>query len=137
MENFFEWKKEYNTGIKTIDDQHKTLLNLMCDLLQKIKEQNSDTRIGEIIKKLIDYTNLHFTTEEKYFDDFNYPDKEDHIEEHSIFINKINDLKNRHDNNELEVLFDLVDFLEDWFLSHVLNSDKKYVKCFLDNGIKQ
>ena len=38
-------------------------------------------------------------------------------------------------NNEIEISFELIDFLEDWWIYHLQNQDQKYVKCFKEHGL--
>lgn len=67
----FLWKKEFELGISSIDDQHKRLLeigNRINDLL--INHEEDDDNYDEIfmvIEELKDYTIYHFNTEEELF----------------------------------------------------------------------
>jgi hemerythrin len=36
----------------------------------------------------------------------------------------------------IDFAFDLIDFLEDWLINHLLDMDQKYKKCFHDHGLK-
>ena len=59
-----------------------------------------------------------------------------HIKEHNKFKGKIVELREKFKNNELEISFELIDFLEDWLLDHLMTQDQKYVKCFKEHGLK-
>ena len=37
---------------------------------------------------------------------------------------------------EIEFAFELVDFLEDWLINHLMIVDRKYIKCFHEHGLK-
>jgi len=39
--------------------------------------------------QLVNYGNFHFATEEKYFDEFNYEDTEEHKKRHQEFRDKL------------------------------------------------
>ncbi|MFC1608626.1 bacteriohemerythrin [Patescibacteria group bacterium] len=136
MEHDFTWKEEYSVQVAEIDDQHKQLINLIFQLFTAINERKTREKLESILNDLIDFSDLHFSTEEKYFEQFNYKDSEEHIEEHRNFTAKVLDLQKRYKNNEFEISLELIDFLEDWLLNHLIDLDGKYVKCFTSHGLK-
>ncbi len=134
-----QWDDIYNTGIKKIDKQHKKLISLLNKLLKLVKDEKilkESKELKTVLSELIDYTNYHFETEEKYFADFNYEDADDHIEKHHEFRGKIMKISQEYKNNELETSYDLIEFLEDWFIDHINGTDKRYVRLFKDKGVK-
>ena len=135
MSHAFEWKEEYSVQVKEIDDQHKKLMELISRLFDSINKHSTKDELSVILNELTEYTGYHFSTEEKYFKEFNYENTEEHIKEHNDFVEKVVDFKKRYINNEIEVSFELIDFLEDWLLGHLIESDQKYVECFKSNGL--
>lgn len=136
MKNYFEWSDEHSLGIQVIDDQHKKLIQIMHKLFTAINEQSTSEVIEEILNKLVEYTEYHFTTEEDFFRAFHYAEMEEHVNEHERFYEKIKTLQEKQEGNEIEVSFELMDFLEDWLLEHIQHLDKKYVACFKEHGVK-
>jgi hemerythrin-like metal-binding protein len=92
--------------------------------------------LGGILNELIEYAGYHFSTEEKYFILFNYEYADEHIGEHQKFVEKVTDLQKKYVDHEIEISFELIDFLEDWLLDHLLTTDQKYIKCFVSHGLK-
>ena len=45
-------------------------------------------------------------------------------------------LKEKYPEPTIDFAFELVDFLEDWLINHLMTVDQKYVKCFHDHGLK-
>jgi len=70
-----QWDAKYETGIKTIDDQHKELLRIIGNLSDLLTNaQNGDDIYDEmvsIISALTTYTVYHFKYEEDLFYKFN------------------------------------------------------------------
>ncbi len=95
--------------------------------------------IVAIIDRLIDYSRYHFSTEEKYFDKFNYKYADAHKEQHRIFIDKFVKIKEEivdHDDLCSIILSEEVFlYLIKWLLNHIAGSDKKFVKLFKENGL--
>ncbi|HAO52592.1 TPA: hemerythrin [Candidatus Magasanikbacteria bacterium] len=132
----FKWKEEYSMHVQEIDQQHKKMIGMISDLFDSINKKDTKEKLGGILDELIKYAGYHFATEEKYFVLFNYENTEEHINEHHKFTAKVLDLQKKYLNHEIEISFELIDFLEDWLLYHLLESDKKYIKCFTEHGLK-
>lgn len=130
-----EWKEEYSVNVKEIDNQHKDFVDLVNRLYTAINEKKIKENIEDIFEELIKFSKYHFSTEEKYFDKFNYEFKGFHKSEHNMFIEKILKLQKQYKDDEITISFELVDFLEDWFLGHLNMVDKQYSKFFNDNGL--
>ena len=136
MSHEFEWDEKYSVQVKEIDDQHKKLVDLIFQLFNSINKHSTKEELGGILEELIEYASYHFSTEEKYFNKFNYKNSAEHIEEHKQFVEKVSDLNKKYLNNEIEISFELIDYLEDWLLDHLVDSDQKYVECFKEKGLK-
>lgn len=130
-----EWKESYSVGIELIDEQHKHLFKLGNSALELIKSGSSLDKSKEIIQlidDLIQYTKFHFLSEESYMLKINFPLYNSHKEEHNAFIKKINSI----DTATLSVsqekqINDLVGFLLNWILTHILENDKLLTKAII------
>lgn len=127
--------QDVDVKVKELNEHHMSLVALFDKLHRAIISNKSHEQIGEILDQLIRYAEVHFAAEEKYFKQFNYADAESHILEHQKFRDKINELKSSFTDNELKAAINLVQYLEQWFFSHVAGSDKKYSATFNENGL--
>lgn len=130
-----EWKESYSVGIELIDNQHKHLFNLGNSALELIKSDSCIDKSQEIIQlidDLIQYTKFHFSSEESYMLKINFPLYNSHKEEHNTFIKKINsiDVTNLSVNQHKQIT-DLVSFLLNWILTHILENDKLLTKAII------
>ncbi len=130
------WSEDLSVGVKEIDEQHKIFLNILNELYVVLKKDNSDQEISSILKQLVSYTNFHFATEEKYLDKFNYEFSDEHKKEHQNLKIEVEKFQKRFDAEGLKILFDLLNFLKNWVVGHLIGHDKKYVNCFNENGLK-
>ncbi len=131
-----EWEDKYSVGVTEIDDQHKRMFVVINELLDAIHTNTPAEHLGNIIDSLVKYKIFHFATEEKYFKEFNYEETETHIAEHHKFNERLTALKEKYPEPTIDFAFELVDFLEDWLINHLMTVDQKYVKCFHDHGLK-
>jgi hemerythrin-like metal-binding protein len=126
-----EWKPEYEVGIKTVDDQHKHLIDLMNNLEGSKGHGNESKVIHDTFYELVDYTKYHFSEEEKFLESFEYDNLHVHKAQHKVLVKQIVDLLNELKNVEYEVGDKLTNMLKNWLIKHVLHHDKIYAKQYL------
>ena len=88
-----------------------------------------------IIRQLIDYSEIHFQTEEIYFDKFEFPEADSHKKEHADFIQKVSDFKDGIERSQLGISVDVMQFLSSWLKDHIMKTDKQYSSFFKENGL--
>jgi hemerythrin len=131
------WKEDYSVGVKEIDIQHHNFVSLMNKTYDAVYKNESKEKIVQILDELFSHAQNHFQTEERYFDKFNYPLKDEHKNVHNTLLGQIPSLKksiNESEDYAKEVL-KLIDFLENWLVEHMLIHDKKYSEFFNQNGL--
>jgi methyl-accepting chemotaxis protein/hemerythrin len=130
-----EWQSGYTVGVKEIDEQHKNFVKIMSELYRSLIAGDSEKSIVTTLEKLLNYSIYHFGTEEKYFKKYKYPYAKEHIKEHKSLIAKIAEFQESDSSDMSKLGFDILDYLEDWLVGHIMNSDKKYEKWFNDHGL--
>ena len=133
-----EWKGEYSVGVAELDTQHKTLIEIINHLAETVSHVSNEAEIRQIVADIVAYKNIHFATEEKYFKEFDYTEREEHERRHHEFSERIEELKQKHtaEGSAATLAFEIVDFLEDWFVQHLLRTDKRYTECFHQHGLE-
>lgn len=136
MTDYFQWKDNYELGIKEIDAQHQYFVSLINKLYNEILLGSAHKTLDETFVELINYAEEHFQTEERYFKEFSYIESEAHIDEHHHLKNSLTAMQTNFINQKNDMSFDLIDFLEDWLINHIETVDRRYVACFQENGVK-
>lgn len=128
----FQWKKEYETGIKTIDEQHQELFriaNKSYALLKNDMILDKYDRVVEILNELLDYCEYHFSTEEKYLLDIGYKKFVSHKAQHEGFIKKLRDINfDEIDEDQDKYLMGILEFFIKWITGHILSRDMDYAR---------
>jgi hemerythrin len=132
----FQWEEKYSVGIQSIDNQHKEIFNHLNELLQAMKEGKAENVTTKIILELAKYAKIHFQKEEFFFQRFNYPQADEHIREHQLFIEKVESFKTEFKSGRITLTFELLSFLKNWIDHHIMEVDKKYIECFQENGLR-
>ena len=131
---FFKWTKDLELGFKKIDEQHKQFIGIINRAYEA--KLDKDKKIGnEILNELIEFTRVHFTTEEKYFEKCNYSGAGEHIAEHIKLTEKVLRFKDNFDSGKCNC-GEFLEFLKEWVEKHLKTMDKKYVETLKECGVK-
>lgn len=133
---FFEWSNAMSVGIAEIDEQHKTLVDILNRLFHAVVQRESNEITIEILDTLVDYTKTHFGLEEKLLRDAGYDEAEfnAHQREHHAFIEKVGAAANKHLVEGKSVSFEIINFLKHWLQDHILVTDMKYATALKVTG---
>ncbi len=129
------WDKLFETGISEIDAQHKRLVDLINRVYDGFATSGTVVNLNQILTELTEYTKYHFRTEENYFEEFKYPDTDAHKTEHRKFVEKVQEFVDKVKTRKAVVNYEIINFLKDWLINHILDSDKKYIVLFKQNGL--
>lgn len=124
-----KWVSSYDTGHKVIDEQHKELVNIINNLYAVMLDDtaNKKNALLEAIKKCIDYTNFHFSEEEKIMDSTNYSKKDDHKSMHRQFVLQLIEHIKGFETWEPYSVYKFIHYLKDWLLEHIAYQDKIFI----------
>lgn len=125
------WDNSLITGISIIDAQHKVLINK----LNKLNITASTSRGSELnilLDELLEYTFYHFETEEDYFEEYDYEEKEAHLKEHDDFRKYLKKFLTEDIKDNSNLQNELLNFLKKWVEHHIKDVDMKYVDYLKD-----
>jgi hemerythrin-like metal-binding protein len=122
-------------NVKEIDEQHQKFIEILNNLYEHISTKKPRSELEDLYKKAVAFAALHFATEEKYFDKFHYEFAEEHKLEHAKLKKQVADFYKEFQENTRDITFDLIDFLENWLVEHLVLQDKKYTTCFNEHGL--
>ena len=124
-EALFNWSDTYNLGLEEIDEQHRSLLDLINKIWQSIVDRSDRDVVFVLVEELERYTLAHFAAEETFMRVTEYPDFPAHKIEHQNFVSRIADEKKRA-LQAGSLSLDLMHFLRDWLVEHILVCDRAY-----------
>jgi hemerythrin len=130
-----EWSESLETGIETVDTQHRWLVDAINALHDEVTKPTPDTEVVEqVLLGLVDYTYNHFIMEESLFQQHGYADETAHRAEHNRFTAKAAALLETHDRGELPA-DEAMAFLKDWLTHHIMKVDMAYVPFLKGKGV--
>ena len=133
---YIKWNNRYCTGIPIIDEEQKKLIGILNKVIHAKEHSDNKEGIEEVLEEMTKYALEHFKTEEAYMKEFNYPEYHCHSEEHYGFITDTNAYFDRVVNGDCHISNELIEYLKWWLVNHIQATDKKYIDCFKENGLK-
>lgn len=88
------------TGDKMIDSQHKELIDKINDLLKSCELSTGKVAAIQTLGYLGDYTEYHFTAEERLQEEIHYPGLAEHKKKHDELRQVVDDLHNMLEEEE-------------------------------------
>jgi len=125
---FMSWSDSLSVHNETVDSEHKELIRLINLLSDAIQQGKSKSVMSSVLDDLINYTDYHFSDEEKLFMPSDYPYKDAHIKQHQGFVKKIQDLKEAYSSGQAVLGTETLAFLKDWLLNHIKGTDQGYAR---------
>lgn len=123
----YEMKPEYYTGIELIDREHKELFRIADEAYQVLKDDFISDKFDHIVNIIVglkNYAIKHFADEEEYMRSIQYKKLLSHKVEHEDFIDKLQSINfEQMDRNQTGTLVELLEFLNDWLVHHILEKD--------------
>lgn len=124
-----------SVGVEVFDSQHQKIIKMINDLADSIEHHHGDEGVDTALREMIEYTMFHFTAEEAQFKTLGYPDVKGHVKQHEYFIRKVEKFVADFDNNKPVLSGDLIFFLRDWWLNHIMSEDMLYSSFFNERGV--
>jgi len=122
----FTWDNKYSVNNEELDNHHKALFDILNRLYFSCFEENENITLNSIYEELVSYINYHFSAEEQYMRSRGYSDTDRHIVAHNMFKERILLLQKDMNLNNIVVTKELIVYLGNWLLNHVLVEDIKY-----------
>ena len=122
----FQWTSKLETGIPSVDNQHKKLVDCINQLHDAMKQQQGAQKVQEILDFLVSYTITHFKDEEALMAKKNYPDLAAHKMVHEKFVREVQKMRDDFKAGR-NLTLELSQALTDWLKNHIMGTDMKYV----------
>ena len=130
---FTEWTEKYSVGNTLVDAYHHIFFQMVTEYRAALLEQFPPA-MDDRIAFLVDYTLMHFESEEKLMQNAGYPDLEAHKEQHNLFREKMLDLQKRYrEDNKAVSAEEVLYLIQDWFTHHILGTDMEFKPYLQDS----
>ena len=134
-----KWTDKLSCGIKLIDEQHKSLVDLVNEMFNHVTGNYVQEKdyFNRVIQKVVRYIKTHFASEEQIMLAVKFSGYTEHKEEHDNFVLAVVENICDYNAGRRFTLSSFTRFLKDWILSHIALVDKQYVEYLKRIAIRE
>lgn len=129
------WNHARTVGVKAMDDQHAILMDTLNDIRLALVRGRGRDQVSEALNRLIEFTRMHFASEEQLLEKHAFPGAAEHRDAHQKLLGQLEEaaLRAQH-NGELHLRSTLL-FLHGWYTNHIEQLDRPYGEWLNAHGI--
>ena len=110
-------------GEQTIDAEHDLQMQLLDSLIQTVERGSDFASIKHVLEQFIEFSDMHFLSEQLVMRLHGYPAYETHLEEHTRLMKKVREIRENVMHGEKLPSLQMVHELRDWLLTHIATED--------------
>jgi hemerythrin len=114
------------TGEKSIDAEHELQMQLLDTLSQSLANGGDFSPTRHILEQFIEFSDMHFLSEQLIMRLNSYPAYEAHLEEHTRLMKKVREIRERILHGENVPSLQLLLEMRDWLLHHIATYDAAF-----------
>ncbi len=130
------WDESFSVSVEEMDEQHRQIINMVNKLIDMKDVKVDSETISETLTKMTEYASKHFDKEEKYMIEYDYPYYSEQKEQHRQFRNRAANYCLDTMAYKTTIPMEILDYLKDWWINHILETDMKYKSFFNEKGLK-
>lgn len=122
------WREQMSLNYPPLDSEHQAFLKVINQASDDIKNRHIEG-MEKMFQACYDYVRNHFSHEEDIMERIRYPEMEEHIASHQLFIKNISQFRQQFETAEtvgqkLDAAQKAMAFLSVWYLGHLISRDK-------------
>lgn len=129
------WSHECIVGVQAMDDQHGVLMDTLNELRIMLLHGNNRRHVSLQLERLIEFSQMHFQSEEQLLLQQGFPGAEEHRKAHQHLLGRLYFALEQVNRDETIQLSSLLDFLPAWYLEHVEQLDQPYGVWLNEHGV--
>jgi len=129
------WNHECTVGVKAMDEQHAVIMDTLNEIRLVLVHGTGRDRASDALNRLIEFTRMHFASEEHLLDEHGFPGAAEHRHAHKKLLAQIEEAALRTQHNDELRLGAILLFLRDWYMNHIEAMDRQYGEWLNARGI--
>jgi hemerythrin len=113
-------------GEATIDAEHDLQMQLLDSLSQSVAKGGEFSPTHHILEQFIEFSDMHFLSEQLIMRLHSYPAYEAHLEEHTRLMKKVREIRDNIVRGENVSSLQLILELREWLLNHIATEDAAF-----------
>jgi len=117
-------EQSMDVGFDQIDGEHRVQVGLLSALRDAVTKGRAEAEVNEILEQLIDYTKVHFMSEELLMRLYEYPHYEAHVAEHDRMVEQIEQARERQQSGDAAATTETLEATLAGLVGHIGRSDR-------------
>jgi hemerythrin len=110
-------------GEQHIDNEHDLQMQMLDSLAESLQKGGDFSPARYILEQFIEFSDMHFLSEQLVMRLHSYPGYEAHLEAHTQLMKKVREIRDSVLRGENAPSLQLVQQLRDWLLHHIASED--------------
>ncbi len=129
------WNHACTINVRAMDDQHGILMDTMNELRQTVVRGRGREEICALLDRLIEFTRMHFSSEEQLLERYIFPGLARHRTEHQRILAQILQSSHRVQHGEQMRMRPLLCMLRESYTEHIEGMDQEYGPWLNGRGV--
>lgn len=112
------------SGFRGLDGEHHVQIELLTAFRRAVADGRPRSEIDEIFDRLIDFTKIHFNSEQLLMRLYQYPAYQQHVDDHDDTVDRLQELRHAYLAGERELACTHADDLAEKLLGHIRSDDR-------------
>jgi len=113
-------------GEATIDAEHDLQMQLLDSLSQSVAKGGDFSPTHHILEQFIEFSDMHFLSEQLIMRLHSYPAYEAHLAEHTRLMKKVREIRDTIVRGEQVSSLQLILELREWLFNHIATEDAAF-----------
>jgi hemerythrin len=128
------WDEGIDTGVDSMDAEHRLQVSLVNALEELVRQRAEGALLERTLSQLVDFTGVHFVSEELMMRLYAYPQHDAHKLEHVRLTERVKELRGQILAGD-ESVGEGVTSLHAWLVEHIRSMDQGFARWCAKNGI--
>lgn len=130
------WSEDLGTGIESVDTEHRLQVSLVNALEGLLRRGDDPALTSRTLAQLVDFTRVHFLSEELMMRLYAYPQHDAHKLEHGRLTDQVREIQRHVEGRDVQSALEIVDGLHRWLAGHIRSMDRAFALWCARNGIE-
>jgi hemerythrin len=123
------------TGFEVTDGEHRVQIGLIDAMHDAVRQGRSRQAVSEILDQLLDYSKVHFLSEQLLMRLHAYPRYDDHVQDHDRMVAAMERLRQTHERESKEYTLETMESLRGLLINHICGRDDDLGRHLEQSGL--
>ena len=130
------WDEGIGTGVSAMDTEHRLQVSLVNALDEVLRRREDRELADRTFGQLVDFTSVHFHSEELMMRLYAYPQLDVHTAAHGKLLDQVRAIMERYDREDPSESLEVIGELRGWLVNHIKSMDVAFSTWLSKNGIR-